>query len=70
MDDFYFQTYNEWRQALTERCGIKLTPEYARDRIKALQDPNNRTTFEFKQTYGEAYLNQVIRWFEQAELGA
>ncbi|MEO1035851.1 MAG: hypothetical protein AAFX44_09860 [Pseudomonadota bacterium] len=65
--DFHFQSYAEWRQALTERCGINLTPDYARSRISALQDPKNPSTKEFTATYGQAYLQQVIQWFEQAE---
>ncbi len=67
--DFYFKNFAEWRQALTERCKINLTPEYARSRITALQDPQDKSTQEFKSLYGEAYLQQVIQWFEQAERG-
>ncbi|MEM8885650.1 MAG: hypothetical protein AAGD14_16415 [Planctomycetota bacterium] len=68
--DFYFGSYDEWRRALTERCGIKLTPDYARTRIAALQSGSDRTTQEFVAKYGEAYRQQVIRWFEQAERSA
>ena len=64
---FHFQSYEEWRQALTERCKIKLTPDYARSRISALKDSKNPTTKEFTATYGPAYLQQVIEWFERAE---
>ena len=67
--DFYFQNFADWRQAITERCNIDLTPEYARSRISALQDSADKTTQEFTAKYGEAYLNQVIQWFEQAERG-
>jgi len=65
--DFYFKSYGEWREALTERCNIKLTPDYARSRISALRDTGDRSTREFTAKYGEAYLQQVIQWFEQAE---
>lgn len=67
--EFYFKNYMEWRQSLTERCKIDLTPEYARSRITALKDLSNRSTREFKSKYGDAYLQQVIQWFEQAEKG-
>ena len=67
--NFYFQSYNEWRLALTERCKIKLTQDYARTRISALQDSSDPHTQEFAAKYGEAYLQQVIQWFEQAEQG-
>ena len=66
---FYFQSYAEWRQALTERCGIELTPAYARSRIDALRDTSNKATREFTASYGDAYLRQVIEWFEEAERG-
>lgn len=64
--DSYFQSYSEWRTALTVRCGIRLTPEYARERITALQDPADRSTCEFVKFYGEAYRQQVIEWFAKA----
>lgn len=70
MDDprnFYFQSYSEWRHALTEQCRIELTPEYARSRVAALQNAKDPATREFTEKYGEAYLQQVIQWFEQAE---
>ena len=65
--DFYFESYADWHQTITERCKAELTPEYARSRISALQDPKDRSTKEFVSKYGEAYLQQVIKWYEQAE---
>ena len=64
---FYFQSYAEWHQALTIRCGIKLTPDYVRKRIHALEDKSDPDTRAFAEKYGEAYLRQVIRWFQEAE---
>lgn len=63
---FYFQSYAEWKQALTQRCNINLTPEYAQSRIIALNNTDDRDTKEFVAKYGDAYLKQVIQWFEQA----
>ncbi len=65
--NFYFQSYTEWRHALTARCRINLTPEYARTRLKALRNPSDPLTRDFTAKYGNAYLEQVIQWFEQAE---
>ena len=62
---FYFQSFEQWRQALTEDCKINLTVDYARSRVAALKDLQDKSTQEFKAKYGEAYLEQVIRWFEQ-----
>lgn len=67
MPGVYFHTYKEWREALTVRCGIRLTPEYARERIAALQNDADRSTAEFVKFYGEDYRRQVIAWFSQAE---
>ena len=64
---FYFSTYMEWRHALTEKCNISLSSEYARSRILALQDLGNSATREFTSKYGDEYRQQVIQWFEQAE---
>jgi len=64
--DFYFKNFEEWHHALTVHCKINLTPEYARSRISALQNPLDKATKAFTSKYGEAYLQQVIKWFEQA----
>ena len=41
---FYFQSYQEWRTAITDRCKIELTPDYARARIAALRDDGDTTS--------------------------
>jgi len=64
---FYFHNYQDWRDGLTQRCKIKITPEYARERINALNDQSDLHTQEFAAKYGESYLKQVIQWFEEAE---
>jgi len=62
-----FTSFEEWRQAITERCKIQLTQEYTRSRITALQNASDKSTQEFTEKYGETYLQQVIEWFEMAE---
>lgn len=64
---FYFSSFMDWRRALTQQCNINLTSEYARERILALQDQSNPATREFSAKYGDAYLQQVIQWFQRAE---
>lgn len=63
---FYFESYAEWRQAITVRCKIDLTPDYVSARLTALRNPADPSTQEFTAKYGDAYLQQVIQWFEQA----
>lgn len=69
-DSYFFQNYTEWHEALTERAGIQLTGEYARTRIAALQNVNDPHTRDFTARYGDAYREQVIQWFEQAQRSA
>ena len=64
--NFYFQSYEEWRYAITNRCNINLTKDYALNRVVALKNTNDSYTKAFEAQYGEAYLKQVIQWFERA----
>ena len=66
---FYFQSYDEWRNALTVQCKINLTADYARERINALSNVDDPQTREFAAKYGTDYLQQVIQWFTRAEQG-
>lgn len=61
-----FQSFSEWREARSGRCGMRLTPEYARQRIAALRNPAEHSVAEFVKDYGGAYLPQLISWFEPA----
>lgn len=69
MNDKHYKSYSEWRHALTELGKITLTPEYARERVEALQNPQDPSTAEFVKLYGEPYLHQVIQWFQKVERG-
>ena len=66
--NFYFQSFAQWRYAITKQCNIKLTPEYTRSRISALKNRSDKSTKEFEAKYGSDYLQQVIKWFEQAQI--
>ena len=66
-NNFYFKSYNEWHSAITGRCNLKLTREFTNSRIAALQDTNDPHTREFATKYGEAYLQQVIQWYQQSQ---
>lgn len=62
----YFETYEEWHEAITQRCGIVLTKDYCQERLRALGDLQDPATKAFHAFYGEAYLNQVVSWFRRA----
>ncbi len=61
-----FTDFDEWRQAITIRCGLTLSRDYCAERIAALRDDAVTSTRNFIETYGENYRELVISWFEQA----
>ena len=65
-----FSDFNEWRQAITVRCGLTLSRDYCAERIAALRDDAVTSTQNFIATYGESYRDLVISWFEQARMEA
>lgn len=62
-----FPDYIEWRAAITGPCGLTLSRSYCRERITALQNPEEKSTHAFNDAYGKEYLAQVLEWFKQAE---
>jgi len=61
-----FDTYSDWHQAITERCGLTLDRTYCESRIEALGDESDHATRAFLEAYGRAYRDQVVAWFQQA----
>ena len=60
-------TYNDWKHCITVLCGIPLTPAYVEERLAALRNPDDHGRQKFIASWGEAHLERVIGWFEQAE---
>ena len=69
VNESFFVSYEEWRDAMDNRCKIALTPEYCDERINALQDPKDPSTAQFLKRYGSAYRDIVIAWFKKAGAG-
>jgi len=65
-----FTDFEEWRRAITLRCGLTLSRDYCAERIAALQNEAVPSTRSFIETYGENYRQTVISWFETARLQA
>lgn len=61
----YFESYEEWREAITGRCGLNLTAAYCGERISALRDARDESTSAFIRHYGIAYRDRVVSWFER-----
>lgn len=60
------ETYQQWRDCITIRCGIPLTDDFIRSRLIELRNEQHPKTAEFAKMFGREYLHQVIEWFEQA----
>ena len=63
----FSQNYAEWRQLITVQAGLPLTWSFVEERLRELADASNPRTPEFRERYGDAYTQQVIGWFEQAQ---
>jgi hypothetical protein len=59
------QTFEQWRNCITEECKIELTKEYAQQRLDIYQDNNNPETQIFISLYGEEHLSNIIQWLQQ-----
>ncbi|PQO28988.1 hypothetical protein [Blastopirellula marina] len=59
-------TYEQWRDCITVRCGIALTPTFVRERLAELRDTKHQRTKKFGEHYGPEYLACVVDWFERA----
>lgn len=59
-------SYTAWRHCITVICGLPLTPEYCRQRLKALENGSDPMTAKFVSLYGEQQLTQTIGWFQRA----
>lgn len=62
------RTFDAWRYCITQGCGIVLTPEYARERLRALRAGNDLRTARFIELYGADHLLRVIGWRAATEL--
>lgn len=60
------QSYDQWRQLITGPCGIPLTQSFVETRLEDLRDSTRPHTQQFREKYGQEYLEQVIGWFETA----
>ena len=64
--ELFPQSYESWRYCIEQKCGLRLTTDYIRQRIGILTDSRQEETQRFARTYGEAHLAQVVVWFERA----
>lgn len=61
------RSYQQWRECITVHCRISLSKTYIASRLVELRNSSHPKTHEFLEKYGQAYLSQVIQWFETAQ---
>ncbi len=59
-------SYASWRHYIEVKCDLKLTPEFLQDRIAVLSDPGHEESKSFAKSYGDAYREQVLTWYQRA----
>lgn len=62
------RTYDDWKHCTTDICKVPLTADYVAARLKELRDTQNFDTKKFVGSWGEQHRQQVVAWFEQAEI--
>ncbi len=60
-------SYDDWKHCITVLCRIPLTTAFVEERLAELRNPTNYKTEQFIAQWGEAHLERVIVWFEQAK---
>ncbi|MEM9644674.1 MAG: hypothetical protein AAF989_06755 [Planctomycetota bacterium] len=65
-DEVLPNSYEQWRQFIEFRCGIRLTRTYIHQRLSELQSDKHSRTREFAQLYGADHLQRTIDWFRRA----
>jgi hypothetical protein len=58
------QDYMEWRHCIKIDCGINLTPAFAQERIKIMEQNSGAFMSGFRKLYGDHHAQQVLTWFE------
>ena len=59
------QTFDELQKCITNDCKIKLTKEFAEQRLVVYKDKQHPESKKFISLYGENHLNNIIQWYSQ-----
>ncbi|WP_153770656.1 hypothetical protein [Labrenzia sp. CE80] len=62
------RTYDDWKHCIVEICKVPLSTDYVTARLQELRDEQNFNTRKFIKSWGEQHRQQVVAWFEQAEI--
>ncbi len=58
-------TYDEWFHCITVKCRVRLTPEFARERIAALGNVESPEAVRFAKIYGQTHRERVVEWYQR-----
>lgn len=58
------QTFEQWKHCIVDECQIRLTKEFANQRLEVYKNKQHPETSRFIQLYGEQHLNNIITWFQ------
>ncbi len=56
------QTFDEWRKCIVNDCKIKLTKEFAQQRLSVYLNEDHSDTKKFVSLYGKQHLENIIHW--------
>lgn len=59
-------SYDQWRECITIKCGVPLTAEFIESRLETLKDGSSHEVKKFTDLYGEQHLRQVMDWYSRA----
>tara|TARA_B100000767_G_C19668769_1_gene494339 strand:+ start:159 stop:362 length:204 start_codon:yes stop_codon:yes gene_type:complete len=57
------ETFEDWKSCITKGCKIKLTKNYAKNRLVIYLDIKNKETQKFISLYGYEHLKNIQSWF-------
>jgi len=59
------KTFEEWKNCITTDCKIKLTKQFAAQRLSVYQNRKNPETQKFISLYGEQHYTNIIHWLKK-----
>ncbi|MFC6098858.1 hypothetical protein [Olivibacter domesticus] len=64
------QDFETWRDCITVKCGITLSPAFARQRLAIYRQKAHTETTAFIRLYGSRHYQNIVAWLETIEKGA
>lgn len=59
------QTFEQWANCIANDCKIKLTQEFAQQRLAVYENKQSKETQNFITLYGSQHLVNVVLWLNQ-----